>query len=556
MSHSDIHNMRQQRFELPDWSEWEKVAEHSLKGKKVASLRTKTMEGITLEPLYSDLNKQTGIIRPNHRKWICAQPTHGKKGSDWVISMAESLQKGNEAIYIDGRVPIEWDEGSLDQLADLMKKHPVAFIYIESQNPLVEVFHKIPSDERKAVTGVVLSSDIQLPSGYEHIRTLGIDLERIHMDGADSVTELAFALAKASELATESDTFARFMSQVFFRFASDTHFFMEIAKFRAFRTLWQLFCEAYGIKDANPVPLLGITSLRSFSKLDPYVNLLRAGNSAFSAVLGGADWLTIYPYNELTGTTEQSLRYARNAQLIIREETHADSVMDPGGGSYFIEQLTEQLVRQSWQQFLEIVECGGSEAYLRSGKLQKLANDRHVHAATGSASLIGTNVYADAQNHIQSENPTRIETSRPAYAFEELRKKSAEQQVDIRLLVFGSLKSYKPRADFAIEFLATGGLTAKYSPEFKDVSAAVDWLKTEAPDYVILCADPDTTEQVALELILNKPASVAMDVAGLVNDELTEKWLTTGLDGFVFKGQNRIEKITQILNRCKGGEDA
>ncbi|MBD7906768.1 methylmalonyl-CoA mutase family protein [Sporosarcina gallistercoris] len=556
MSNSDIHNMRQQRFELPDCSEWEKVAEHSLKGKPVASLRTKTVEGITLEPLYSALNKQTGTIRPSHRKWICAQPTDGKTGCEWLASMTDSFEKGNEAIYIDGRTSIEWDEVSLDQLADLMKKHPIAFIHIDSQDRLVDVFDRIPSEEREAVTGLLLSNGIQLPSGYQHIRTLGIDLEPLHMDGADSVTELAVALAEASELAIESDSFARFSSQVFFRFPADTHFFMEIAKFRAFRTLWQLFCSAYDVKDVTPVPVIGVTSLRSFSKIDPYVNLLRAGNSAFSAVLGGADWLTVYPYNELTGETAQSLRYARNAQLIIREETHADKVIDPGGGSYFIEHLTDALVHKSWRRFLEIEENGGLDAFLQSGQLQQLADERHEHAATGSASLIGTNVYADAENHELVENSIRIEMSRPAYAFEELRKKSAEQQIDIRLLVFGSLKSYKPRADFATEFLATGGLTAKHSPAFEDASSAIDWLKTEAPDYVILCADPDRTEQVAPDLISNKPAGVLMDVAGLVSEELTGNWLASGLDGFIFKGQNRIEKLTQILKRCKGGEDS
>ncbi|MCM3757054.1 methylmalonyl-CoA mutase family protein [Sporosarcina aquimarina] len=556
MSNSDIHNMMQQRFELPDWNEWKEVAERSLKGKTIDSLKTTTAEGITLNPLYTAPVEPNKNIRPSQRKWISAQPTAGSAGSEWITSMSESLEKGNEAIYIDGRISIEWNDASLHALASLMKNHPIAFMHIESQDRLLEVFEMISSEEREKVTGLLLTAEFDLPSGYENIRSLGIDLEPIHMNGADSVTELAIALSEATNLATKAAPFDHFKKNVFFRFPADTHFFMEIAKFRAFRTLWQLFCSAYDENESSPVPLIGVTSLRSFSKIDPYVNLLRAGNSAFSAVLGGADWLTVYPYNELTGSTVQSLRYARNVQLIIREETHADKVIDPGGGSYFIEQLTKELVHNAWELFLEIEESGGKDVYLQSGKLQQLAYERKANAATGVTSLIGTSVYADPENHNLAENAFRNETSRPAYPFEELRKKAAEQLIDIRLLVFGSLKSYKPRADFATGFLATAGLTAQHSPAFPDAASAIEWLRSEKPDYAIVCATPDMTEQVTAELIANKPQSLLLDVAGRVSEELTSEWLASGLDGFVYSGQDRIGKLSQILNRCKGGAEA
>ena len=556
MSSSDIHNMMQQRFELPDWNEWVEAAERSLKGKTLDSLKTLTAEGITLNPLYSAPPELNENIRPSQQRWISAQPAAGRTGSEWVASMSESLEKGNEAIYIEGRTSIEWDDASLHALAELMKQHPIAFMHIDPQDRLLEVFEMIPSHERKKMTGLLLAAEFELPSGYEQIRTIGIDLEPLHMDGADSVTELAIALSEAADHAAKAPSFDQFKKNVFFRFPADTHFFMEISKFRAFRTLWQLFSSAYGENELTPVPLIGATSLRSFSKIDPYVNLLRAGNSAFSAVLGGADWLTVYPYNELTGNSAQSLRYARNVQLIIREETHADKVIDPGGGSYFIEQLTEELVRKAWERFLEIEESGGREVFLQSGKLQQLADERKADAATGITSLIGTSVYADSENHNLAENAFRNETSRPAYPFEELRKKAAEQPIDIRLLVFGSLKSHKPRADFATGFLAAGGLTAQHSPAFSDAASAIEWLCVEKPDYAIVCAAPDMTEQVTAELIANKPANLLLDVAGRVSEELTSEWLAKGLNGFMYNGQDRIEKITQILNHCKGGAEA
>ncbi|MDW0111319.1 methylmalonyl-CoA mutase family protein [Sporosarcina aquimarina] len=554
MNHSDIHNMKQQKFERPEWEEWLQVAESSLKGRTVDSLKTPTAEGISLKPLYTASPNPSHTVRPSHRKWISAQPTIGETGSEWISSMKESLEKGNEAIYLDGGTPNKWDDVSLKALAELMLDYPFAFLHINSEDRLLDVFKLISLDEREKVTGLLLSDTVQLPLGYKNVRTVGIDLESIHMRGADSVTELALALSQAAEHAMTMESFDQFCDKVFFRFPADTHFFMEISKFRAFRTLWQLFCSAYDMNDNTAVPLMAVTSLRSYSKIDPYVNLLRAGNSSFSAVLGGADWLTVYPYNELTGNTQQSLRYARNVQLIIREETHADKVADPGGGSYFIEQLTKELVHKAWHLFLEIEEMGGSKAFLHSGKLDQLAEERKENVASGVSSLIGTSVYADPANHELVENSSRNETARPAYPFEELRKKTLKQPIDIRLVVFGSLKSYKPRADFAAGFLATAGLTAKHSPSFTDAYEAIEWLEAEKPDYAILCAAPGQIEQVAPEISSKKPPGVVLDVAGRVSDELTNDWLANGLDGFVFKGQNRIEKLSQVLSQCKGGE--
>ena len=123
----------------------------------------------------------------------------------------------------------------------------------------------------------------------------------VHNLGADAVTELALALAQASELATAYDEFSSFAHEFFVRFAVDTHFFMEISKIRAFRILWNAFCLAYGETSTSHIPIWTENSLRSYSKLDPYVNLLRAGNEVFSAVLGGADVVTVHPHDVLTG---------------------------------------------------------------------------------------------------------------------------------------------------------------------------------------------------------------------------------------------------------------
>ena len=135
--------------------------------------------------------------------------------------------------------------------------------------------------------------------------------------------------------------------------------------------------------------------MRSFSKLDPNVNLLRAGNETFSAILGGADIIQAHPHNILTGPNASSIRYSRNMQLVLKEETHVEKVLDPAGGSYFIEKLTEELVDEAWTLFLEIESKGGIKHFHESGRLQEKFLKLQTETATGKKSLVGTNVYAE-----------------------------------------------------------------------------------------------------------------------------------------------------------------
>src|SRR5690606_8282725 len=183
---------------------------------------------------------------------------------------------------------------------------------------------------------------------------------------------------------------------------------MEIAKLRAFRVLWNALAHGYGVEHSR-VPVFTETALRTYSKLDPYVNLLRAGNEAFSAVLGGTDVLTVHPHDVVAEITPAGIRHARNIQLVIKAETFVDHVIDPAGGSYFIDTLTNEMVEKAWDYFLEIEEKGGYSAYVESGeldeKLKKLYDERMRKLSTREYSLIGTNIYPDLTNEIP-ENET------------------------------------------------------------------------------------------------------------------------------------------------------
>ncbi|WP_158232539.1 methylmalonyl-CoA mutase family protein [Sporosarcina sp. P13] len=551
-----IHNMKSFTFTAPNYDEWKDTAIQSLKGKPFESLFTKTAEGIELKPLYTkeDLDQQkiSRVTKPAFG-WTVAQPVSATTGEEFIVQLKESLARGNEAVAYNGLHPISWSEQALSQLAEILTEYPLLFTEVKKEDPILQAFSFIEDAKRADVTGICISESKVLPDDLPNVKTKGADLWTAHHEGADAVTELALSLAIAADLAEKASSFEEFAKGFYVRFASDTHFFMEIAKFRAFRVLWKLFNEAYGVENAKQVPLLAITSLRSYSKLDPYVNLLRGGNSAFAAVLGGADWLTVLPHDVLTGTSASSIRYARNIQLVLKEETHIDQVLDPAGGSYFIETLTAELISKAWEKFLAIEENGGYQSYLQSGELSKLHAERQKELASGKKTLIGTNVYAELIDTNLAEASSVTVSKRLAEPFENLRSRTQEQLPKTVLLNFGALKDYKPRADFVSGFLAVGGIDAQWSPSFDTIDQALGWIEEQQPHYAVICASAAATEEVVTNFLTEYAGDVVLDVAGKYPKELSNQWLANGLNGFMFAGQDKIAKLQDIANITIGG---
>ncbi|MGV0554819.1 methylmalonyl-CoA mutase family protein, partial [Mycobacterium kansasii] len=147
------------------------------------------------------------------------------------------------------------------------------------------------------------------------------------------------------------------LRQISFRFAADDDQFMTIAKFRAARNLWARVAEVVGDPDAGAAVIHAETSLPMMTQRDPWVNMLRCTLAAFGAGVGGADSLLVFPFDVaidggFPGTaTSFARRIARNTQLLLLEESHVGRVLDPAGGSWFVEDLTARLAEQAWQHF-------------------------------------------------------------------------------------------------------------------------------------------------------------------------------------------------------------
>ncbi len=201
--------------------------------------------------------------------------------------------------------------------------------------------------------------------------------------GATAVQELAAAIATGVEYLRACDaaglTPEQSLSQIVFSLAVGSDQFLEIAKFRAIRALWNRVEEAVGVKASDrSIRVHARTSRRVLTKRDPWVNLLRTTIGCFSAAVGGADQITVLPFDDVVGPSDDfARRIARNTQIVMADEVHLGRVIDAAGGSFYVETLTRELAEMAWAAFQSIEAQGGMLAVLRSGAFKR-GNRRHL----------------------------------------------------------------------------------------------------------------------------------------------------------------------------------
>ena len=238
-----------------------------------------------------------------------------------------------------------------------------------------------------------------------HLQTICVHSRAWHEAGGNEVQELAFTLATALEYLRAMDQRGLSVDQVAprMRFAVTvgSNFFMEISKLRALRLLWHRAVSMLGGSETSQKLALHVrTSQWNKTVYDPYNNLLRSTVEAFAGVLGGCDSMQVGAFDEVLRQPDDfSRRVARNTQLILQKECHLDHVIDPAGGSWFVESLTSELAQRAWALFQEVEKLGGMEAALRAGFPQKAVAAtaaEKVKAIHGRRdSIVGLNQYAN-----------------------------------------------------------------------------------------------------------------------------------------------------------------
>jgi methylmalonyl-CoA mutase len=208
---------------------------------------------------------------------------------------------------------------------------------------------------------------------YPLVIAVGVDTSVYHHAGATAAQDIGYGVATGVEylramtaVGMEIDPAAR---QIEFDISLGTHHFLAIAKWRAARRVWARIVEASGGSPKDGVMRINArTSRRVLTRRDPYVNLLRNTAAVFAAGIGGADSITSVPFDAMLGMPDEfSRRVARNTVLILRDEAHLQRVLDPAGGSWFLDRLTEQIAEKAWEIFQDIERRGGMLKALESG---------------------------------------------------------------------------------------------------------------------------------------------------------------------------------------------
>jgi methylmalonyl-CoA mutase len=297
------------------------------------------------------------------------------------------------------------EENKIDKklLKGSLEADPISYLAVNGELPVS--FNSI-IDEQKTVTEWCVDN---LPN----VKTLAVNGKDYHNAGANAVQELAFAISSAVEiinnLLAKGLTINQIANQFKFNFGVGTFYFMEVAKLRAHKIIWTKVLNEFGYTDEIEHNLHAETSKYFETVFDPYVNMLRTTTEAFSAVIGGVNSLTTNPFDNSIGLPNDfSRRIARNTQLILDEESNLSRIIDPAGGSFYVEKLTDQVAKEAWKLFQEIENNGGMLKSLQNGfvqnKIQKVVDERKKNLAKRKDVLVGTNMYVNPKEEILNGN--------------------------------------------------------------------------------------------------------------------------------------------------------
>lgn len=619
-----LDNFRNQFFPLKTKEDWKAKAEESLKGKSIEALKSPTYENIILEPLYSQQDDQKAPDYPGGADFRRGIDPLGYVTNDWkaaqrisyhsVDELKEKLhvgvEKGQTALSFEvSEELLESKETLNDVLGDLPSTFPFAVNGRDMQSALLAVLAE-SEESANQVSGYIGSDplslfaeeglidedffkgwieDIKLASlKLPNLRSVLVNTSPYHQGGANAVQELGIAAATGTfylQMLLEGGMkLEDILSKMVFQFSIGSNFFMEMAKLRAARILWNKITKVYGAKaEARGMQISAETSMFTKTVYDPHVNILRAGNEAFAAVVGGVQYLHVTPFDGITGSSQQSERIARNIQNILKEEAHLRTVVDPAGGSWYVETLTTELAERAWKYFQQIEANGGMLEVLKSGWLQEEISSVHTQRKqdifTRKQSIIGTNVYANlVENTVQVKehvtestkiNPNAISIKaikniRLSEPYEELRNKSkgierkTGSKPQVGLICLGELKQYKPRLDFMRGFLAAGGLKAIDSNPVTSLETVKLFISSQETKFFCLCSSNDLYESLGLEMIkvLRKefPDNIFY-LAGLPEKDMQSQWTNEGIRQFIHINSNCFELLSTILSEMEVGLD-
>ncbi len=589
-------------FDPVTHQDWLDAVDKVLKGKDFDRvLRSKTPDGIVIEPLYTKEDQPWAVDVPGDGVSLRASNPAGQT-SGWDVRQRHVIgdpAAANAAILHDlnrGVTSVELvvDAGATDVLEGalsdvLLDLAPVALLDsgdgIDAAKALLAVAERsgVPASEALLDLGcdpigaLASSAAIDIDAAlaqvgelgaacagsHPHVRVVRASGVRFAEAGATPATELAvtvgagvaYARALVAQGVSEADAF----NQVLLNVSVGTDQFGDIAKLRALRIMWQRVAAASGVPAAD-TKIQASMARNVMTKRDPWVNMLRGTIGCFAAAVGGADIVLVHPFDALVGQPDDlGLRIARNTHLALMEESNLHRVIDPAGGSWYVETLTSQLGEQAWSIFQSFEAEGGVVAAIQSGTVQGLVDEARAetakHVATRTRPITGVSEFPNLAEEPLQRKPLAVadvgsgdglQPWRLAEDYEALRDAAdaASTAPTVFLANMGPVAAHTARAGWAQNFFEAGGIAAVTNEGFTTPAEAAQAFAQSGAALVVICSSDalyDELGEATAEALAQAGAS-RIYLAGNPGDR-AGAYQAAGVHEFIHVGCNVLESL-------------
>ena len=422
-------------------------------------------------------------------------------------------------------------------------------------DPMDKILQGKPFDHIMEVMNTYAVPLVNTLKDYPNFRCITVNAVNLSNKGAYCMQELGYALAWGNEYMqqlTDAGVDATLAAKkIKFNMGISENYFMEIAKFRAGRMLWAEIVKQYEPKCdcASQMIVNAITTEYNMTIFDAHVNLLRSQTETMSAALAGVHSIVVTPFDAAYEKPDDfSERIARNQQLLLKEECHFNTVVDPSAGSYYIETLTESLAKEAWKEFLAVEEKGGFLEAIKSGAVQEDIDatnaKRHTLAAQRREFILGTNQFPNFNEKSEGKRP--LNNTRLAADFENLRlaTEGAAKQPVAFMLTIGSLVWRQARAQFSCNFLASAGYKVIDNLGFPSVEEGIEAAMKANADIVVLCSSDEEYAEYAIPAFKALNNRAMFVVAGA--PECMEDLKKEGIENFIHVKVNQLETLKEF----------
>lgn len=585
---------------------WEEVIQRDLKGADYErKLVWRTDEGFKVRPYYraedlKDIDYLNAL--PNEFPF-----TRGTKADNnaWEIVQnvkEKNAKKANEialASINGGATTIAFNCKEIQNESDLatllsgidLTKVGVQFLHSKDYMTLIENFikyldtNKIDKSQVKGSTGFdaiayclregkfYFSQDadmrkavdlVKMTENMPKFKAVNVQGILMHNGGATIVQELGYVLGIANEylaFATANGlTIDQIAGKMELTLSISSNYFMEIAKLRAIRLLWATMVSQYQPKNVESckIRINSVASCWNKTIFDPYVNMLRTTTEGMSASLGGADSITLQPFDvAFKGDDDFSRRISRNVQIILKEESYFDKTVDPAAGSYYIENLTDSIAEHAWKLFQSVEAEGGITQMILDGKIKTAIEEscqkRNMDIATRKYILLGTNQFPNIKETMlekievmPEEKRAGLQTYRGAVAFEELRLETERYAAKngrpkVFLMKVGNLAMRQARSGFATNFFGCAGYEIIEPAGFDSIAEGIEAAKAVKADIIVVCSSDEEYATLGVEAAkAAKAAGFIFIVAGNPTESI-DALKAAGADDFIHVRTNVLE---------------